>query len=174
MLTLWKTLIQSKLDYCFQLWSPNDQGSISKLESVARNFTSQITGCESQDYWERLSSLKMYSQERRRERYEIIFIWKILQDFVEGYPLHTLQHDRRGRTVQVSPYHPSAPAPVRKAREASLSVKGAKLFNTLPRGLRDILTGTVDIFKRELVAGLRQYQTNLQYQGGSGLQLQIL
>ena len=116
----------------------------------------------------------MYSQERRRERYEIIFIWKIFQGFVEGYPLHTLQHDRRGRTVQVSPYHPSAPAAVRKAREASQSVKGAKLFNTLPRGLRDITTGTVDIFKRELVAGLRQYQTNLQYQGGSGLQLQIL
>ena len=52
--------------------------------------------------------------------------------------------------MQVSPYHPSAPAAVRKAREASLSVKGAKLFNTLPRGLRDITTGTVDNFKREL------------------------
>ena len=99
MLTLWKTLSQSKIDYCSQLWSPNDHGSISKLESVARNFTSQITGCESQDYWERLSSLKMYSQERRRERYEIIFIWKILHGFVEGYSLHALQHPRRGRTT---------------------------------------------------------------------------
>ena len=40
MLTIWKTTIQSKLDYCSQLWSPNDQGSISRLESVARNFSS--------------------------------------------------------------------------------------------------------------------------------------
>ena len=25
MMTIWKSLIQSKLDYCSQLWSPNDQ-----------------------------------------------------------------------------------------------------------------------------------------------------
>ena len=37
MLTLWKSLIQSKLDYCSQLWSPSDQASISSLEAVARN-----------------------------------------------------------------------------------------------------------------------------------------
>ena len=34
MLTIWKSLIQSKLDYCSQLWSPSDQASIGKLESV--------------------------------------------------------------------------------------------------------------------------------------------
>ena len=31
MLTAWKSLIQSKLDYCSQRWSPSDQASISKL-----------------------------------------------------------------------------------------------------------------------------------------------
>ena len=30
MLTLWKSIIQSKLDYCSQLWSPSDQKSIKK------------------------------------------------------------------------------------------------------------------------------------------------
>ena len=74
MMTIWKTLIQSKLDYCSQLWSPADQAAISKLESVSRNFTAQIAGLEEADYWERLKLLRMYSQERRRERYRIIFI----------------------------------------------------------------------------------------------------
>ena len=32
MMTLWKSMIQSRLDYCSQLWSPQDQTSISKLE----------------------------------------------------------------------------------------------------------------------------------------------
>ena len=58
MMTIWRTLIQTKLDYCSQLWSPCDQASIGKLESVARQFTSQISGLENKDYWKRLSYLK--------------------------------------------------------------------------------------------------------------------
>ena len=150
MMTIWKSLIQCKLDYCSQLWSPNDQGSISKLESVARSFTSKITGCENLDYWDRLKYLHMYSQERRRERYQIIFIWKILQGYVQGYSLTSANHPRHGRTIQVSKYRTSAPASVRRAREASLSVKGAQLFNLLPREIRDISTGSVDSFKSRL------------------------
>ena len=52
MLTIWKSLVQCKLDYTRQLWSPSDQASISNLESVARHFTAQIM--EGLDYWERL------------------------------------------------------------------------------------------------------------------------
>ena len=82
MLTAWKSLIQSKLDYCSQLWSPSDQASISSLEGVARTFSSRIAGMDGLDYWERLQSLRMYSQERRRESYQIIFIWKLSQGLV--------------------------------------------------------------------------------------------
>jgi hypothetical protein len=65
MLTIWKSLVESKLDYTSQLWSPADQTSISELESVARHFTSKIDGMAGLDYWERLDSLSLYSQERR-------------------------------------------------------------------------------------------------------------
>ena len=34
MLTLWKSLIQSKLDYCSQLWSPNNAKDINRLEDL--------------------------------------------------------------------------------------------------------------------------------------------
>ena len=149
MLTIWKTTIQSKLDYCSQLWSPNDQGSISRLESVARNFSSQIAGMEGKDYWERLKSLQLYSQERRRERYQIIFLWKVAQGLTKGYQLEFYSSDRRGRLAVVSPYHSKAPALVRKAREASLSVKGAKLFNSIPQQLRD-MNGKAEQFKSGL------------------------
>ena len=150
MMTIWKSLVQSKLDYCSQLWSPSDQASISKLESVARNFTAKISGLETADYWDRLQLLKMYSQERRRERYRIIFVWKVLQGLVHGYPISNWQSPRRGRLVNVAKFCSSAPAAVKKDREASLSVHGARLFNLLPRHIRDISTGTTDQFKREL------------------------
>ena len=84
MTTVWKSLIQSKLDYCSQLWSPSDQANISSLEGVARNFTSRVAGMDGLDYWERLKCLGMYSQERRRERYQVIFIWELSQGMVSG------------------------------------------------------------------------------------------
>ena len=117
---------------------------------MARNFTAKISGLETADYWDRLKILKMYSQERRRERYRIIFVWKVLQGLVQGYPISSRQSPRRGRLVDVAKFCSSAPAAVKKAREASLSVHGAKLFNILPRHIRDISTGTTDQFKREL------------------------
>lgn len=150
MLTIWKSLVQTKLDYCSQLWSPNDQAAISKLEGVAKHFTAQVAGLQDLDYWERLQKLHLYSQERRRERYQIIFIWKCLQGYVQGYQVSTWQNPRRGRLVAVPPLHNSAPSAVKKAREASLSVKGARLFNIIPRDLRDTNTGTVDQFKFKL------------------------
>ena len=154
MMTIFKTLIQIKLDYCSQLWSPSDQSSIQRLESTFKNFTSQIAGFEDLDYWDRLLALRQYSQERRRERYRIIFIWKVLQGLVEGYPIASYTSIRRGRLVEVSKFRSDAPSSVRKAREDSLSVHGARLFNLIPQHLRDMKTGSVDHFKLGLDAWL--------------------
>ena len=102
------------------------------------------------DYWDRLQALGLYSQERRSERYRIIFIWKSLQGYVDGYSTATYRSPRRGRFVEVGKYQASAPAAVRQAREASMSVQGARLFNLLPQHLRDMNVGTVDQFKHGL------------------------
>ena len=82
--TIWKSLIQPKMDYCSQLWSPGDQESINKLESVQRHFTSKVIGLEGLDYWEWLEKLKMYSQVFRRERYMVIFMWKLSLGLANG------------------------------------------------------------------------------------------
>ena len=150
MLTIWKSLVQSKLDYNSQLWSPSDQSSIGNRESVARHFTAQIDGMDGLDYWERLKSLRLYSQERRRERYQIIFLWKVAQGLVQGYKSSFYQSDRRGRLMALAPLSNQAPSSVRKARESSLQVRGAKLFNIIPREIRDTSTGTPEMFKAKL------------------------
>ena len=157
MTTIWKTLVQPKLDYCSVLWSPHDQSSITRLESVARHFTAQVSGLDGRDYWERLSSLQIYSQERRRERYAIIFLWKISQNLVQGYSVSFDFNCRRGRLAAVHPPAPNdAPASVRKAREASLQVKGSRLFNLIPSELRG-MDGTVEQFKAGLDGWLSQF-----------------
>ena len=150
MMTGWKSLIQCKLDYCSQLWSPTDQASIASLERVARSFTSKISGMENLDYWDRLQALNMLSQQRRRERYQIIFIWKISQGLIQGYSLPFKENARRGLFVEIPSLEKQCPAAVTNAIEASLKVRGARLFNLMPQYLRDMKDVSVDTFKANL------------------------
>ena len=123
---------------------------------MAKHFTSHISVMEGLDYWERLHSLGMYSQERRRERYLIIFVWKIALGLVKGYKMDFMFSPRRGWLAVPKAISMSAPASVRRARESSLAVKGAALFNLCPRGLRDMASEHQDRFKDNLDAWLSQ------------------
>ena len=91
-----------------------------------------------------------YSQGQERERYIIIFLWKISQHMLKGYSVPFSTSERRGRTVIPHPVDPRALAAVRGARESSLSVKGARIFNLLPVTVRNIDSDNVEYFKSEL------------------------
>ena len=65
MLTLWKSLVQCKLDYCSQLWNPSKKGDIQKIEMVQRSFLRKIKGTQNLTYWEQLKKMRLYSQQRR-------------------------------------------------------------------------------------------------------------
>ena len=110
---------------------------------------------EGLDYWERLEALGMYSQERRRERYQILFIWKLSQGLIKGYCLPFYHSERRGLLVHTPKFLHKSPSAVKNAREASLQVKGSRLFNLIPSELRD-LSGTVEQFKAGLDGWLQQ------------------
>ena len=105
---------------------------------------------EGMDFVDRLSNLKLYSQERRRERYQLIFIWKISQGLVQGYNLEFSNSERRGMLVLPNAVQRDAPAAVKRAREATLGIKGAKMFNLLPAWIRTINGVLVETFKAEL------------------------
>ena len=69
---------------------------------------------------------------------------------ISGYNLEFCYSARRGRLADVRHFIYRSPSSVRKVREASLPVKGAKLFNSIPRDLRDQSYGSVDSFKHGL------------------------
>ena len=69
------------------------------------------------------------------------------------YTLDFINDPRRGRLCVVRPINRNAPTQVRKASDASLAVKGARLFNLLPRELRNTdlpVTRSVIPFKTKL------------------------
>ena len=99
MLTLFKCVVLSRLDYGSQLWSPTQIKSLNKIERVQRSFTKFITGMRPLSYEDRLKSFHLYSVQRRFERYTIIYIWKILESMVPNLLQPITYHfsDRRGR-----------------------------------------------------------------------------
>ena len=74
------------------------------VEKVQRSFTRFISGMGGLSYPEILTVLKLYSLQRRRERYIIIYVWKILEGLVPNLfsPICTKTSDRRGRTCITS------------------------------------------------------------------------
>ena len=100
MMTIWKSLILCHLDYCSQLWSPSKTGEIQMLEATQRTFLKKIPQLGGMSYWEQLKFCKLFSLERRRERYSIIYTWRIIESQVpnlESTPITARSHIRRGR-----------------------------------------------------------------------------
>ena len=154
MKTLLKTLIYPIAEYCCQLWSPQMKKEIAMLEDAQRYFTRMINDMEKKSYWDRLKVLKLYSLERRRERYIIIYTWKLLKGIIpniEGEKSIRIKFsDRKGTECQIPSMRSSRVMDrVQSMIDNSLVVKGPKLFNTLPRELRDF-DGNQEKFKKML------------------------
>ena len=149
MLTLFKSLVLPRLDYGSQLWSPHLVKHIDQLEKIQRSFTKHITGMQSLEYSERLVSLKLYSLQRRRERYCIIYVWKIIEGLVPNFskPIVCSYSERRGRSCIIS--H------VNLGRLGSLAYnsfrwRAIRLFNAMPKYIRCISSCSVVSFKSKL------------------------
>ena len=57
MLTLFKSLVMSRLDYASQLWLPHKISQITQIEKVQWSFTKHIAGLRDLSYHERLQTL---------------------------------------------------------------------------------------------------------------------
>ena len=173
LLKLYKSLVVPRLDYCSQLWSPFRQAEWKALEGVQRTLTSRISETRDLNYWQRLEQLKLYSVQRRYERYSIIYTYKIIEGLAPNLSANKLQvllNDRRGRKCKVpsvSGYQ--CPSAVRNAREASLAVRGPKLFNILPKSIRNVTGVSVNTFKRKLDHFLSQLPDQPTVDGYYGL-----
>ena len=153
MLTLWRSLIQPILDYCSQLWSPHKKNEIQQLEMVQRSYTRQIENMRDLSYWQRLEELGLYSQQRRRDRYGAIYMWKVLEGEVPNPAPHTLQSyttERGGRRATRRCLPTRAPERIRTLLSNSLSYDGPKSFNALPLEVRNMSGCSADKFKSGL------------------------
>ncbi len=133
MLTLFQSMVRSRLEYCCPAWNPSSIGDIQRLESPQRAFTRYISECKGLDYWDRLKFLNLMSVQRRRERYIIIHVWKILKGIAPNdLQLKSYEHIRLGTRCSVPPIPKKAPTYAKSLFDNSFAVIGPKLWNILP------------------------------------------
>ena len=101
-------------------------------------------------YWQQFSHLHMYSQQRHRERYPIIYVWKILEGLVPNCGITPKDDIRCGRLCIIPPVKPSAPAPMQTIRYSCFAIKGLQLFNMMPHHLKNMTGCSTLKFKNAL------------------------
>ena len=79
---MFNILILPHINYCSQVWTSQEGPKLDKIEKLLKTFTSKKPLAKLLPYWERSKCLRMNSEQRRLERYKIIYIWKILQGLV--------------------------------------------------------------------------------------------
>ena len=151
---MYKSIVLPILEYCCVVWNPNKLYLIRKIECIQRDFTRRFRSLDGMDYWERLKKLRIFSLERRRERYIILYVFKILYGLVPNPGIYWFSLPRQGRLIQ---------APTVRSRSAfGFSLKhnsfhciSARLFNCLPYDLRN-MTCSMNTVKSHLDNFLRK------------------
>ena len=156
MLTLYKSMVCSRLEYYCPVWNPDKIADIQKLENVQRCFIRKIAGLRDMSYWDRLKKLAMMSLQRRRERYCTIQVWKI----VNGHAPNDLgmqfkHHPRLGIKALIPQINTRAQLSVRSDYDSSFGVKAAQLWNILPKDVSRL--SSLDSFKVGLGRFLEQF-----------------
>ena len=147
---MWKSLIQGHIDYCSQLWQPLQSGDLQRIENLQKTYTKKIPQVRDINYWERLKVLKINSQQRRFERYRILYTWKILEGLAPNCGVVESTTDRAGRQCSVPTLKTKSRQKIKTLRNQSFQVNGPQLFNTLPKYIRDMSNCSVTDFKEKL------------------------
>ena len=111
-----------------------------KIEYTQRAFTAKINSLKHLDYLDRLKSLKLYSTVRHIEIYRLLYIRKILIGSVPNCgliwawdPIHGVKF----QTPKVNKYFTAS-------RETCFQYTATRLYNILPREMRDDLVSPMD------------------------------
>ena len=172
LITLFKTLVLPILEYGCILWHPHYQYDINNLEEVQRAFTRKIKGLSTCNYWERLKALNIFSLERRRERYIILYTFKIIFGTVPNPGISWCRTiTRRGRLIDVPKLKSSVSHKGSTLKYYSFRFVCARLFNCLPLSIRNfepVGLNPIDLLKLKLDASLHTLRDEPRLNGYAG------
>jgi len=83
MVQLYKSLVRPRLEYCSPVWSPYYSKDKVLLESVQHRFTRLFPELRAMSYEAKLEILQLWSLEERRNRSDLIEVYKMMHGFTD-------------------------------------------------------------------------------------------
>ena len=148
LLPLYKAFVRPHLEYCVQAWAPILTRDAQTLERVQRRFTNMVSGLRGRPYSERLTELGLFSLPRRRQRGDLIEVYKQLHgSSTTTEPLLTRSWNvsLRGHDLKLQ-----KPRVNGRLRANSFACRVVNPWNKLPSHV--VLAPSVAEFKRRLDA----------------------
>ena len=143
-----------------QSWNPWTQADKEVLEKVQERALRYMSGCEGSSYEDRLATAKLTTLEARRERGDMIQVWKYLhhQQDVDPALLFTLRKDVALRTTRLSSDELALADrdvdPSIDQRRHFFTVRVVRPWNNLPLSVRQ--SSSIDMFKNRYDAYFAQ------------------
>ena len=132
-------MVRSLVEYCCPLWHPTKISDIPEFESVQKTFTTRIDGMHDLHYWDRLVRLSLMSLQRRRERFIILHMWKILNKMTSNdLNVQFVSRPRLGNLAVIPSAQKASSSANQSLFDNSFAVHGPKLWNAMPYHLNVI------------------------------------
>jgi hypothetical protein len=151
-LNLYKSLVRPHLEYCIQAWRPHYKKDV--LEKVQRRATRMIEGCGEMDYEQRLKYTRLTTLETRRERADMLEVYKTLNGLEGLKEIDFFIRDKgRGRGHDFKLYKKRVRLDIAKY---SFGNRVCTPWNNLPHAV--VAASSVNLFK----SGLDNYLSNIR------------
>jgi ribonucleases P/MRP protein subunit RPP40 len=98
MLILYKSIVRPHVEYCSSAWNPYYRKDVNLIERIQHRFTRLLPDLRNVPYLDRLKDLGLWSLEERKNRADLIEVFKLLKGF-SNVPLAQLfEMDNSSRT----------------------------------------------------------------------------
>lgn len=136
-ISLYQTYVIPRLEYASILWSPYKISDITRLEAIQRTISSKVDGIQDLNYHQRLYKLKLYSMQRRRERFAAIHMYKIANGLVPNNMQFEFYETSRHGLKCRKPILKAGNTHLSTVRRHFFSFIGPAIFNILPIKIKE-------------------------------------
>ena len=158
-LLLYKALVRPILEYATVIWSPWLKKDIVAIEGVQRRATKLVKDIKDLSYEERLRELGLPTLIYRRERADMVQMFKIMKEFDQVH-LNTLQMNKsaktKGHEMKIGKRHLNY-----KSIMNSFVPRSTNKWNSLPEAC--VNSTTVNSFKNNLNVAWKHNSNKFKY-----------
>ena len=145
--TLYKAFVRPVVEYASPVWSPQHRQEIERLESIQRQMTKRVRAVRKLPYTERLRELGLPTLQYRRERADMVQVYKVMHgiDDIDPRALFTLDTSAktRGHTKKITKEHCKT-----TKRQSTFKFRVVNNWNSLPEEV--VSAKSLNVFKSGL------------------------